>query len=289
MSALASLFSTPKAPKPVDPQTQINAQNSAINTSAEKQQAYNRPNQTNAYGSTSSWTQTGTDANGNPIFSQQTNWGQPTQDFNTGLMGLGGQYINRAQSMLDNPADLSSMPAFQQAQDFATSTLDRQFQLQKDALDNKLKNQGLQPGTEAYDNAMRSTLDAQGDQRNSLISSIQNQLWNQNLGAAQFGTNQLTQLANPGIQAGFQGMNAGFTPVPGINVGTVDAMGAYNNNFNQQMQNYNAKMQQQNAMMGALGQLGGLALGGPIGGALMGGLSGLGSALNPYNSMGAAG
>ena len=276
MSAITNLFRTPRAPTPVNPTQVIGAQQGANTFSANQQAAFNRPNQENAFGSTSQYAQTGIDEHGNPIFSQHTSWGEPTQQFNAGLTGLGGQYINRAQNLLDNPADLRSMPAFQQAQDFATGTLDRQFGQQKDALDNKLKNQGLVPGTEAYDNAMRSTLDAQGDQRNSLISGIQNQLFNQNVAGRNQQVGELMSLANPGLQAGFQGMNAGFTPVPGVNIGAANAQGAYNDNFNQQNQIYQGQLQQQNAGLGALGTIGGLALGGPLGGALAGGLSGLG-------------
>ncbi len=105
--------------------------------------------------------------------------------------------------------------------------------------------------------------------------------------------NELTQLANPGLQAGFQGMNAGFQNVPGINVGTADPSQAYNNNFNQQQQIYQQQIAQQNATMGALGQLGGLALGGPLGGMMGTGLSALGgrvaSGLTGGGSFGAAG
>lgn len=283
------LFSKPKPPTPTDPTKVIAAQDQSNKTSAQQQLADNRVNQTNQYGSTSSYRQTGVDANGNPTFSQSTQWGQPTQDFNSGLMGLGGQYINRAQNMLDNPADLSSNSAFKQAQDYATATLGHQQEISHDRLDNQLKNQGLQPGTQAYDEAMRSQTAGFGDAMNNAMNPIQQQLFNQNLQGAQFGTNQLTQLANPGLQAGFQGMNAGFQNVPGINVGTTNAQGAYNTYDQQQNQAYQNQVNQYNGTMGALGTLGGLAMGGPLGGMMGKGLMGLGSYATGNGSMGAAG
>src|SRR5262245_17910881 len=145
MSSLGSIFGGgPKTPAPPDPAQQAARQQADIARSEQQQATLNRVNQTNAYGGQSTWTQTGVDANGTPIYSQQTSWGAPTQAFNAGLTGLGGTYIQRAQNMLDNPTDLSSMPAFQQASDYATATLGRQAQIARDALDTKLKNQGLQ-------------------------------------------------------------------------------------------------------------------------------------------------
>ena len=56
-------------------QQQFNTQN------VQTQAAYNRPNQTNAFGNSVNWVQTGTDANGDPTFSQNQSLGALGQQY----------------------------------------------------------------------------------------------------------------------------------------------------------------------------------------------------------------
>lgn len=64
---MGSLFSTPKAPKPLNPQKVANQQLATNVKSGEQQAAFNRVNQQDAFGNQLNYTQTGKDANGNPI------------------------------------------------------------------------------------------------------------------------------------------------------------------------------------------------------------------------------
>lgn len=274
------LFSKPKAPKPMDVgavTAQANAQNTA---NANQQTAYNRPNQTNQFGTSSTWSQTGTDANGNPTFGQSTNLSDPMQSYLGGMQALGQQYAGKVDNFISNRPDLSTAGSFDKAYDYASSTLNRNHQQQKDALDNKLKNQGLQPGTEAYDNAMRSTLDAQGDQQNSLITGIQGQLFNQGLA----GRNQEAgeyRLYEPALGVNNTALTAGQQSVNPINVANVDVAQLNKTAYDQQYQQYQNQQQQQNAMLGGLAGLGGTILGGPIGGMIGSSMFGGGSSTTP--------
>lgn len=286
------LFSKPKPPTPTDPTTVINAQNQQTGQAGGATQAQKIGGAENQFGTQLSYQDTGQkDSYGNPIYSQSTSFGQPTQQFNNGLMGLGGQYINRAQNMLNNPTNLSPGD-FGQAQQYATATLGHQQDLQADRLRNQLSNQGLAPDSDAYKEAVRAQTAGFGDAMNNAMNPIQNQLFNQNLQAAQFGTNQLTQLANPGLQAGFQGMNAGVNPQATSTYNPTNAQGAYQTYDQQQQQQYQNQIAQQNGMLGAGGQLLGLTLGGPAGGYIGKGLGSLGGyAMGGFGSgsMGAAG
>lgn len=291
---MSNPFRTPQAPSAPDPATQALRQQQGIDTSVATQNRVNRVDQQNQFGSTSDYYQTGTDASGNPTFGQRTTWGQPTQDFNSGLMGLGGQYINRAQNMLDHPADLSSTGAFNQAQQFWDTNNAPRLQQQEDAARNRLANQGFDPSSAGYRAQMDDVMRQQNQAHSDWMLGAQNTFNTQALANRNQQVGELTQLANPGLQAGFQGMNAGFQTVPGINVGTADPSQAYNNQFNQQQQIYGQQMAEHNAMLGGLAGLGGAALmapmtggtslGGMMGGAAMGGFRGLGNAASSgYN------
>lgn len=230
----------------------FNAQN------AQTQTAYNRPDQTNAFGNSVNWTQTGTDANGNPTFSQNQSLGAYGQQYATGLSGLGQQYFNTAgQGIGDSNA------AFDRAYGYATANLEPRFQRTTDAMENKLRNQGFEPGSEGYKNAMNDLALQQNEARNNLVTGLQGQMFNQSLQGRQ---QQLSELA-PGLQFGFNNaLNTGQAGFSGVNVGNVDYGSLNNAAFGQQ----NTIAQQQNAynqaMMGGLAGLGGAFLGGPMAG-----------------------
>lgn len=231
-------------------QQQFNTQN------AQTQAAYNRPNQTNAFGNNVSWAQTGTDANGAPTFTQTQSLGDMGQAYARGLTGLGQQYFNMAgQGAPDSTA------ALDRAEQFATARLDRQRGLDTDALDNKLKNQGLQPGTQAYDEAMRSMLNSYGDRRDAMTANLQNQFYGQGLQTRQ---QQMSEL-QPGLNFAQYALNtnqAGFSP---INISNVDFGSMQNSAFNQQNEMVKQENARQQAMMGGLASLGGALIGGPMG------------------------
>ncbi len=280
----------PKVPTPTDPTKVIKEQNEQTGLAGGATQAQKTGGARNQFDTQLSYQDTGQkDAYGNPIYSQSTQWGQPTRDFNSGLMGLGGQYIQGAQNRLNNPQDLSGGAAMEQATNWATQEGQRQYGIQRDRLDNQLKNQGLVPGTDAYNNAMQD-LDLT-NQRNIAATSagVQNQFFNQGQTAANNDVSRFQSLTNPGLQAGFQGMNAQVNPQGTSTYNPTNAQGIYQNYDQQQMAAYQEQMKNQNAWLGAGGQVLGLALGGPIGAAAGKGLAGLGSYVTGNGSYGAAG
>ena len=277
---------SPKQPTPTNPQTVIQQQNQQNDLSDAKQQTANRVDQTNALGSQSNWSYDGIDpATGQPKWSQSTTYGATPSMYASGLAGIGQQYFQGANDRLNqDPSSLNSDAAMKQATDWATQEGQRQYGIQRDRLDNQLKNQGLVPGTEAYNNAMQN-LDLT-NQRNiaGTAAGVQNQFFNEGQTAANNDVSRFGALTSPGVQFGNQALNLGFSSVPGINVGTTNASQIYQNYDQQQMDAYKAQLAQYNAMLGGLGGIGGSLLMAPMtGGTSLGGmmLGGLGNMFKP--------
>jgi hypothetical protein len=167
-------------------QQTADASRSAVN----QQTQANRPNQSSPFAS-STWAQ-GPDGQ----------WSQST-NFNGPLAGLNSSLQQQASQAMSNPFSLSGLPATtdgSQARDQAinaaygqaTSRLDPQFAHQEEALKSQLAGQGLQPGSEAYNNALgdfqRGKNDAYTSAMNSAIgqgTAAGGQLFNESLQSRQ--------------------------------------------------------------------------------------------------------
>lgn len=260
----------PAAPPKMDVQA-IGQQQAGENTrSAFEQAAFNRVNQTDALGNTLQYSQTGTDAQGNPIFSASQGLGQYGQQAAGGLAGLAGSYFNKA----GDTSGLGSSDAMDRAYGYATANLEPRFQRQTDALENKLRNQGLDPTSEAYRTSMNDNALQQNEARNNLVTGLQGQMFSQGLQQRQQGMNEL----QPGVAFASGSLNPNYVDPSGVNVGPVDyagleatAAGQANQIYGQQMSQYNADRQyatqKQNAMLGGLA-----GLAGTLGGAYMNGI-----------------
>lgn len=219
------------------------------NAAATAQGQSARMNQSNPWGSLT-YTQTGTDALGNPIYSQNVSLNPQLQSNLNSAWTQQGNAINNLFGGATQDA------AIKQAQDAAymkqTGLLDPQYSQLKTQLDASLANQGIGLGSDAYklaqDNFARQRDYAYGNARDSAIAQgnqMQQQLFGQNFQAAtglgnavQSPTFASTPSATPYLQAAaFQGQG----------------------NLNQ----YNAKTGNQNAMMGGLFNLGGSLLSNP--------------------------
>ncbi len=170
--------------------------------------------------------------------------GQQLLDYqNKASLGLGeqtGQALDRVDSSLSQPFDYGSVQEVQdQAYKAQTDRLDPQFAQQQAATETQLVNQGLRPGTEAYDNAMRNFNQGKNDaygraridaintapQTYQMASSLRNQPLNE-LNALRTGS----QVTNPTFSnAPQQGQTAG-----------ADMLGATNSMYGQQVNAANA-------------------------------------------------
>lgn len=171
--------------------------------------------------------------------------GQQLLDYqNQTSLGLGQQAtqaLGRVNESMGQPFDYGSVQDVNDASYAAqTARLDPQWQQQQQAIESQLVNQGLRPGTEAYDNAMRTFNQGRNDaytqarlaaintapQTYQMASAIRNQPLNE-LNALRTGA----QITNPQFSnAPQQGQVAG-----------ADILGARNAQYGAQMQGYNAQ------------------------------------------------
>jgi hypothetical protein len=159
------------------------------------------------------------------------------------------------------------------------SRLDPQFSDNENALRQRLSNQGISEGTDAYSSAMRDfnfgRNDAYQTAQNQAINAggaEQSRLYGLESNAYQQGlSNDLTARNQPinelaallGSGTGVQQANFVSTPQTGIN-GT-DVIGATALSQNAAMNNYNQQMGSRNALIGALGGAAGTVAGGYMG------------------------
>lgn len=159
---------SPSAPTPPDYAGAARTQGAANLQSTIAANIMNRPEEVTPLGSRQ-WTQTGTTtipgAEGNPavdipLYQSKINLtpqGQQIYDTqlqqSLGMANLGNQSLQQTQASLGQPADLNTL--MDQSYGAHTARLDPQWNQAQTSEETKLVNQGLRPGMEAYDNAMR--------------------------------------------------------------------------------------------------------------------------------------
>lgn len=202
----------------------------------------NRINQNTPYASLN-YTQT-LDANGNPVWTANQQLAAPLQSalqniqgqlaqttanpfdvsqYQAGQVGQGPQFAGIGNApTLQSQVQGTGMEGWDKATGLLMNRLQPQIQQSESRLQAQLANQGIAPGTEAYNRAMTQ----QAQKTNDLLtqaqlagSQVQNQMFGQNLAAGQFGNTALTQqnqnqLANLGFnnqlgQQGFANQMAG--------------------------------------------------------------------------------
>ncbi|MBR8157134.1 tail fiber domain-containing protein [Burkholderia cenocepacia] len=299
------------APSAPDPWVVAQSTTAANNAAAQFNKALNLNNYSNPFGSQQS-TQVGTDpATGAPIYNTSISASGPLQGLINSTMGaagnangtvsnalfglgsLNGQYgdLNSKLAALGGQIDpkaaqLAGERGLDAAYSAQTQYLDPRFSQGQTSLESQLANQGLTPGSQAYDNAMKNF----NLSKNQAYSDASNQSI---LTGQQIGTQMLNnQLASVSAQAGLlgqQGQNLGqqganysqmaslgqlpFSQlatlaglVPG-NTGTAQAATspaniaqAMQNQYAGQMNQYNTGVASANSTMGGLFGLGGAGL-----------------------------
>jgi hypothetical protein len=253
---MVSLFKQPKKPEPMNVGAVTQQANTQNVNNAFQNASFNRINQQDAMGNTLSYAQNGTDAQGNPVFSANQQLGQRGQDYATGLAGLGQQYFQSAGSR----PDMGSGAAFDQAYGYASANLEPRFQRATDAMENRLRNQGLDPTSEAYKSAANDLALQQNEARNNLVTGLQGQMFNQGLQDRQ---QQMSELA-PGISGGQQFLQPGYVNAPQVGVQNVDVAGLNQAAKAGEWQGYQADSQRQGAMIGGLAGIGGALVAAPF-------------------------
>lgn len=205
--------SAPSAPDTVGAAKETDAGNIAAARAAA---ATNRVNQVSPWGSLS-YSQSGTDADGNPLYTA-------TQALPQELQGTAQNLMGNVASNFANPFDTSQLPELQinpgqTAQEAIMSRLTPQFERRQQQLETQLANQGIAPGTEAWKNAKYDLDTARNDAETQ--AALQGISVGQ--GARQQALQEQSFLRNEPLNAmqalksgtqlgGFQGPQQGTTP-----------------------------------------------------------------------------
>ena len=213
------------------------AQNTAVGNyqGATAATAANRVNQNTPYGSLQ-YTQTGTDAQGNPIWSANQSLSPQLQQLTTqSLTGLQNSLTNPAYGI--NPGQSYSDAIMQRLQPEQAHAQEQQAAA--------LANQGIMPGSDAYNNAMRTFNQGQNDQLTSAITGGMNVGLQANTAQNQTAAN-IKSLATPGY----------INPYTQAATSGPDYSGAYATSNAADIAAKNAQLAQQNNLNSGLFQLG---------------------------------
>lgn len=279
--------STPQAPTPPDPVATANAQGAINKETAIAQANLNHVNQVTPNGNLT-YQQIGSNEDGTPKYQATTSLSPDQQQkldltnqagINTGQ--IANAQLGRLNTALSTPIDYShapaltssidpNSPAYQQAETALMSRINPQLDRDQAALDQKLANQGLQPGSEAWAAAQTQQGQNKNDARQQAIMGA----YQTALSGAQLGNSaraqDITELASQRNQplneisallSGTQVQPPSFAGTTQTPIQPADFQGAQALQYQGQLANYNSAQQQNNATMGGLFGLGGSILG----------------------------
>jgi hypothetical protein len=270
------VFKTPKAPKPPDPKVVAAAQTGSNVATATANSYLNNVNQVGPDGRvtySSDGMQTITDPSTGqsyqvPRWTQTTSLsptGQQIYDINNqtdlNLATMGRDQSAKVSDLLSRPVDLSNEATEGRLFDLGRKRYDPQQAQQLEGLRNRLSQQGIGIGTEAYDREMTNFNQGWNDRYNQLMLT----------GRAQAAQEALTERNQPlneiiGIGSGTQiGLPQFAAPTNNYGIPGTDFAGITANNYNQQMNQYNQQMGARNAALGGLFGLAGAGVTGAMG------------------------
>lgn len=286
--------SSPSAPTPPDPNVTAAAQTKSNQETALYSFGLNNPNVSSPLGS-NTYTPAGTDANGTPtynetialspaeqqIFNQSNNnviqQGQNAQTAQSNVTNLLQTPYNLGGNVMQTPSQQDMMGSLKNAQNALygqqTQYLDPQFQQGQEQLQSQLQNQGLAPGSAAYDTAMKNfglqkqqAYQSAMDSATSGGAAYQSQLSNTALAnqaqQAQLYTQQYQEPLNlySSLMSGTQPTMPQFNGTNQANVAPTNVLGAYQQQYQGQLNQYNTQVGAQNSQTAGAEGLGGAAL-----------------------------
>jgi hypothetical protein len=226
--------------------------------------AANRVNQITPYGNLN-YAETGTDSRGNPIWTATQTLSPAQQQLldyqNATSIGLGkiaGQGLGYVENMLNTPFNTAALPTtgFNPSQSYQDAYMQRlapQIQQGQQQLQQRLANQGIDIGSEAYDRAMMQ----QAQRENDLLLGATTQGFGVGQQARQQALQEQAYLRNEplntlsAVRTGSQVQGPQFVnSAQQATTGGADILGASQMGYNAQLGNFN----QQQAAQGNLNQ-----------------------------------
>jgi Chaperone of endosialidase len=255
------MVSTPSPPPAPDPKETAAAQTAMNKETAITQYGLNATNQVTPDGNLS-YSQIGSWSDGTPRYEAKQTLSDANQriyDTNKttqqNLANIGAAQSAKIGKLLDTPFDASNNAIEGRLWELGQARLGPMQQQQEDALRTRLANQGIQPGSAAYDAEMRQFNQGKNDANNQLLLNGRQQAFNELLTERNQPVNEVI-----GLMSGTQVGQPKFTNTPQTNVAPTDYAGIVNASYQNQMAAWNAQNQSNNAMMGGLFGLAGAGL-----------------------------
>ena len=253
----------PKAPAAPDPAATTAAAARANRETAITQFGLNAVNQRDPYGSLQ-FNQIGTWADGTPRFEAVQSLAPEEQralDLSRRAQETYGQagvqQLEAVRDRLATPINLNNEAVESRLMELGSRRLNPVLEERRNAMDTRLRQQGLMPGTQAYDVAMRSIGEAENDAFNQLLLQGRGQAINE----------ILTERASPlneaaALLTGQQVQAPTFVNTPQTGVAPTDYMQAEALRQASLNNAFNAKNQSYQTQLAGMYQLGSTALGG---------------------------
>lgn len=262
---------TPSAPTPPDPTKTASAQTATNVDTAIANAGLSHTNQITPEGSLTynqTGSQTMTDQSGktyqlptytatqaySPANQALYNTNQQTQQ---GLANIANQQTQKVGGILGTNVDLSSGNIDKYTNDHYLGGFNTQWNNQEQSLDQKLADQGIKLGSQAYQTAQQGFTTQKTAANDQFLGDMYNNAQQAILTQRNQPLNEISAL-----MSGAQVSQPQFTNTPTTSLPTVDQAGLINQNYQDQMGQYNTKLQQSNAAMGGLFGLGSSLLGG---------------------------
>lgn len=252
-----------KPPPAPDPVATANAQSASNVKTATTQQQLNMVDQENPYAK-QTYTQTGTWADGTPKYSMSTTLSPEEKakqdqqwEFDKLTNNLGINQTKKLTGLLDTPFKIDNNATESRLMDLGRKRLDPVLAQRRDALETKLYNQGVMPGTEAYDRAMKADTQGQNDAYDQLLLGGRAQAASELTAERNQPINEITALMSGG-----QVNQPSFGSTPQTSVANTDVAGITQQAYDNSLIPWKQENANRSAMMSGLFSLGGAALGG---------------------------
>lgn len=256
------MASAPQAPAAPDPVATANAQSASNIASATAQSEINSVNQVTPQGNLT-YTNTGKNPDGTPQFTATTTLSPGEQSiYDTGVQtrqnlgDIGSQQSAKIGALLNTPFSVDSATS-DKIQGLQNEFLNPQWDRQSAQLDTQLANQGILPGSDAYNTAKQQF----SNQRQTAYDQSYLDSYNTGQQAALTDRNQpINEIS--ALLSGSQVSQPSFTNTPTSGVAPTDVIGAEGQSLAQQNVGYQGNLQTALGINSGLFSLGSSALGG---------------------------
>lgn len=256
---------SPSPPPIPDPVKTAEAQTASNKATAITQAQLNNYDQIGPDGN-KTYQQTGTYDDGTPKFTQTTTLSAPNQqiyDTNLGtkqnIAQIGQDQSAKIGSLLGTNINLDNDATEARLFDLGSKRFNPMFARNEDALRTRLTNQGIQPGSAAWNAEMTQFQQGKNDAFDQLALTGRGQAVQEALTERNQPINEISAL-----MSGSQVSQPTFSATPSTGVAGTDVAGITQNAYNAENQQYQTQMSQSNAAMGGMFGLGGTVLGGAM-------------------------